>query len=182
VLICCTALCLLLARLGPREMSDLSPKRDPKRTLLRPQSPIAIYEYKRPCEITTGFECPALTDCQIVESHRARPAVGLRSQIRPDSKARVKACASLSSGHFRRPISCSAASAAVGSFTSRASSPPTTCTSKTGAALVHDAAFAMAQACQTSAFSYSLRKPYQQTCWDIARSHAWKEPLQARAR
>jgi hypothetical protein len=32
-------------QLGLREMSDLSPKSDPKRTLLRPQSPITIYEY-----------------------------------------------------------------------------------------------------------------------------------------
>jgi hypothetical protein len=30
---------------GPREMSDLSPKSDPKRTLLSPSHLITIYEY-----------------------------------------------------------------------------------------------------------------------------------------
>ena len=36
-----------LARLGPREMSDLSPKRDAKRTLLRPHSRGAPVQMRR---------------------------------------------------------------------------------------------------------------------------------------
>jgi hypothetical protein len=35
-------MCPLLALLGPREMSDLSPQNGPKQTLIRPLSPIVI--------------------------------------------------------------------------------------------------------------------------------------------
>ena len=34
--------CRVMALLGPREMSDFSPQREPKRTLIRSLSPIAI--------------------------------------------------------------------------------------------------------------------------------------------
>src|SRR5262245_4748163 len=39
---CCKCMSRLLALLGPREMSDLSPQSGPKRTLIRSLSPIAI--------------------------------------------------------------------------------------------------------------------------------------------
>jgi hypothetical protein len=82
--------CRLLAQLGPREMSDLSPKSDPKRTLLSPSHLITIYEYtplatyRAACQRWPGIPSPCGRGCA---SDRGQPALARRS-VAPAAAAR----------------------------------------------------------------------------------------------
>jgi hypothetical protein len=68
--------CRLLAQPGPREMSDLSPRSDPKRTLLSPSHLITIYEYtplaayRAACHRWPGISVTLQQGARVIEDSR----------------------------------------------------------------------------------------------------------------